>query len=232
MKTFPFEQGKCYVARFLWNIAADRCQRAAREKVDNPQGAGWSDALAAIVFAAMSVEAFVNETSELVSDGLKLSGAEPATPQREQFLRAAAMVFQLEEDRASVVAKALMFSALLPGRRLSVDAEPLQGVTKLFRMRNDIVHPKVRATPAYVREFMARGMTVDGPDDYPQLAGWIFQIQNPLVAAWGCKVARSLVFHLLDQLGTVSDDEYLSESIVAFQRFGWETLARDARVDS
>lgn len=224
----PFERGTVLVSRFLWTVAAEYTEKARIARRDRSDAAACPDALSAVVFAAMFVEAFLNEVSWYALEASFIEQSDSLA--RHDIERAFDMLNTLERCRAQPVEKVRMLSRMLPGSPLEHGAEPMQSLSTLFDIRNDIVHPKVKHSPRYVFAFMHKGMTVDKTKDQVQLAGWINQIQTAEIAAWACQTSRSVAKHIRSQIELLGDD-VLVEGIVRFGTVDWTRMDPDPRVD-
>lgn len=224
----PFERGTVLSSRFLWTVAAEYTEKARIARRERPDAAACPDALAAVVFATMFIEAFLNELAWYALDASLIEHSDSiARPKIEQAFE---KLRDLEAERAQPLDKLRALSGLLPGQALAKGAEPMQSLGVLYAMRNDLVHLKVKATPAYLAVFMGKGMTVDKMSDGVQLAGWMNQIQTAEIAAWACQTSRAVAKHLRSQIELLGDD-VLVDGIVQFGTVDWTRMDPDPRVD-
>jgi hypothetical protein len=156
-----------HTAFHLWNVAADAASRARDIKAEHPR-AITSDTVVAVLLAATSIEAFINEL------GTRLSlSCRPGAPTLETWGSLGVCLEVLESKRASLKAKYPIASKLLPGGAFKKGAAPFQDFSLLIDVRNHFAHPKVRQElPAFIHDFRRRGIWHNRPRDNPGLAGF------------------------------------------------------------
>jgi len=213
-----------YTAFHLWNVAADAAGRARDIKAEHPR-AITSDSVVAVLLAATSTEAFINEL------GTRLSlSCRPDTPTLEVWGSLGACLEKLESQRATLKAKYLIASKLLPGGAFKKGAAPFQDFSLLIDVRNHFAHPKVQQElPAFIHDFSQRGFLYNRPRDNPKLAGWLFQLETPHIATWACRAARGIIWGVVQRLefGT----HPVISSIHEDMNFQWSKILSDSRVD-
>jgi hypothetical protein len=209
-----------YVARYLWMLAAEEAVRADEFRRQHPQAGGAPSALSAIIYAAMSAEAFINEAAACLYRDTNT----PSSVTGARLWEAGQLVQSLDRDRASTLTKYLAFSTIIGGDVLKTGAEPFQGLRTLFSMRNDIVHPAPKDEPGYIAQFRQRGLTFNTNDDEPKLAGWVFQLQTPGVARWACRSASAVIKHIQDQWSKVASQCEWDRIHFDQWYFGWPEL--------
>src|SRR5262249_23130517 len=109
----------------------------------------FAHSLVVIVFAALSVEAFINELAEMAGRDVDSNdrGHVAGRPAEVQVLAdLAAVLGEIEDTRGTVELKYLMLSRLLTGATPDQGAQPYQDFRDLVSLRNDLVHPRHRDT--------------------------------------------------------------------------------------
>ena len=199
-----FEPGSAvFAAWHLWNIAADAAKRAKDLKLANP-GVITADTIAAVVLAAMTTEAFVNELGYRLSALTRLTGV--GNQHLQNWIDVGDLLEQLEHERVQVKSKYLLVSKLLPGEALRRDRKPYQDFAMLIDMRNDFVHAKAQTKPPqYFKQFVNRGWTYNVSGDEIKLQGWMFQLQTPQVACWACQSAHAIARNFVERFDNITD---------------------------
>lgn len=126
--------GRILEAGYLFNIAVD----AARNISAESRQEGQSAALVIIVFAVVSLEAFLNEATEVAQDVQEVK-TEPET--------VAAFAELMEEcDRLPIETRFKLSTWLLTGKRADMGKQPYQDFSLLVGVRNALVHFKPNYT--------------------------------------------------------------------------------------
>lgn len=159
---------------------------------------GPHSAVTAIVFAALAIEALVNEIAEIVM----LYAPHP------KWSALAELLENAEHERASIELKWYLAVHGLSGQTPDKGAQPFQDLKLLFRLRNQIVHPRPETAfllddkadqprvPSLVSAFVARGIIPPPENEFGQLAGHTGYVRTPEVAQWAIKTAESCRDHL------------------------------------
>jgi hypothetical protein len=208
---------------YFWNYAADSAQRAREIKTTHPR-ACTADTISAILLAAMSTEAFINELAVRLSL-LDIYGTEDS----KKWASVGKFLEKLEDEHAQVKSKYLWVSHLLPGMPLAVGANPYQSFEQLIKIRNDFAHPKVQGDePRYMRDFSQRGWLYNKETDEPKLVGWMMQLQTPQIAAWACRAAHDIIWNIVKRF----DVGHLPlQDLYDGLAFQWKKSLNDKRVD-
>jgi hypothetical protein len=122
--------GRILEAGFLFNIAVD----AARNISAESRQEGQSAALVSVVFAVASLEAFLNEATEVAQDVQQVK-SEPET------VAAFAQLME-ESERLPLETKFKLSTWLLTGKRADIGKQPYQDFSLLVGLRNALVHFK------------------------------------------------------------------------------------------
>lgn len=156
------------------------------------------DAILAIVMAAASTEAFINEFAEWAPWMHSFLGLED-TPGA--INDCAAVLEDLEEARAPVGTKYLFASRVLSGKAFNRGSAPYQDFQLLIGLRNAIMHIK----PAFggnshqgkrlVESLGNRGIALASEGYMPS---WFDQLMTPAVATWAHAAALDMIHAFLD----------------------------------
>jgi hypothetical protein len=167
-------------------------------------------ALVSIVFAAISLEAFINEAQEIADSSLKEGDSHPS-----QVVAFASVLNEAERSRASATLKFTLASALLSGQPFDRGAAPYQDFALLMRTRDELVHMKASGFTSLggnrleclpqvgggvLRQLASRNILMDpaADDDWPDSKGDVYArlptwIGTPAMARWSCNAAASMV---------------------------------------
>jgi hypothetical protein len=153
-----------------------------------------NDALTAIVMAAASTEAFVNEFPEYAPLMYSVLGPTEAP----DAVTAVVQVLQeLEESRVPVTTKYLVASQVLIGKAFNTGAAPYQDFKLLIDLRNAIMHIKpTREGDRHPGKRIAdvlgqRGLAL--PNTGPGTLSWFDRIKTPMVASWAHDAALDTI---------------------------------------
>jgi hypothetical protein len=113
----------------LFSIAVDSAKRIEGA----PRAGGHKEALVSVVFAAASLEAFLNESVYLAEN---TRGAPPIVSAFAQVMADA------EESRAQIQSKFQLGNLVLTGKTYEKGAAPYQDFSDLFAVRNLLMHGK------------------------------------------------------------------------------------------
>jgi hypothetical protein len=185
------------------------------QESENPDN--WPlDAVGAIILAAASTEAFINEFAEVHQN-----------PKLESLpLRACSdALVEIERDRGSLRLKYLVASRMLSGKMFDKGSAPYQDFDVLVQLRNDLMHLKPldkfnysehglesMTVPKYIKALQQRGLArTFGPD-----AGisWFDSLCTGEMAKWSCETARAIILEVL----TMVPDEYATGFKHSFER--------------
>lgn len=146
---------------------------------------GLSGSAIAIVFSALSIEAYINELPNLLLVHL-------AKFSRVQKL--SEIIKYADEEKASIQLKLILTSFILSGRIPNLGSQPYQDIALLFKLRNLIVHLKpvesflveddnYKNVPKLVKSFCARGV-IPKPTRKSNYISWSDQLLVPSVGKW------------------------------------------------
>jgi hypothetical protein len=168
------------------------------------------EALTAIVFAATSLEAFINEIADLAAQPLYPEPPEPS------FVAFAGLMEELEKSRASIVSKFWLGKWVLTAAPYDKGAPPYQDFALLIELRNTLVHSRsldkldyyddevgfVRTVeteaPTVITKLASKHILAELPG--PSAVAWITLITTKATARWACNAASALVLSFLEMI--------------------------------
>lgn len=163
---------------------------------------GQKEALVSIVFAAVSLEAFLNELIGLAQDFAEYEDAPPVTS---AFSR---LMSELDKMHSSIELRIQMAHWLLVGRSYDTDSQPYQDFRLLFQIRNDLVHFKPeplterggpKSTPSSVKGLRSKNILNDS--SAPECnRSWMHVIGTKAVAEWACNAVSRFAGDLVSRL--------------------------------
>ena len=182
----------------------------ARKTSSEDRELGQMDALDAIVFAAVALEAFVNEAVELAAQLPPPGTSNP--PSVNSF---ATLLAEVERSHGSIQLKFMLAHQVFTGTTYDAGRLPYQDFALLVRLRNAIAHyrpeesvsasatqtaPKIaiQKTPKFVAELRARKLA--SKESSTTLGSWLVVVSTVAVARWSCQSAAAMVLSLLDAL--------------------------------
>jgi hypothetical protein len=157
-------------------------------------------ALSVVLFAAMAVEAFLNELTELASQ----------EGPRDEWVKALADALEeVETSRGSIRLK-LLTAGIALGHPIRKGEEPYQSFTLLFKVRDAIVHLK-----PYRHTFTATGLHVEPAHLFDELhrqrklirdpaarpaESFLSLLTTPAMCKWSVQTASRVVAHVVGLL--------------------------------
>jgi hypothetical protein len=157
------------------------------------------DSIVAIVTAAASTEAFINEFAEHIA--IFRAAAVEGLPRH--MITCSDVIEELEESKAPVTAKYLIASQIL-GSAFARDAAPFQDFAMLIQLRNAIMHAKPATIESShqgtkVTDALARRGIATRLEPGVKFA-WFNRLEVPGVARWACASAHSIILGIIDLL--------------------------------
>jgi hypothetical protein len=200
----------------IWRAAAaarDRAEAAAR----NVPVASTFDAVVAVILAAASTEAFINEIPERIDSYRKHESKHRVDRVDRRFWALSEVLSELERGRVNILSKYLMAAHAL-GHPYDRGTNPFRDFRTLITLRNDVLHVKPRnrfnprpdATvegewPSYVTALEQHGLV--RPGSASQGVSWLEALQTPELATWACQTSGAIVGSILHALPHVPRDE-------------------------
>lgn len=187
-------------------ITAPRLFLVAREAYEQLISAhsrpeGVSVGLTAIVFAAVSLEALINEVTELAA--LEIAEQENPDPELLSFVE---VIDEIERSRGSTRLKFLLASSVLGGETYEKGSNPYQDYALLTSLRDALVHLKPTKLMAeegktrigvegVFKELQSRGLVASLPPN--QIAPLVDLVATPRVAHWALSTASAMALSFI-----------------------------------
>lgn len=185
----------------IFNIALD----AAKSITAPPRQGGEHAALVSVVFAAVSLEAFLNELIGLSQDYHEYFDNQP--PVISSF---AQLMSELEKIQGSIETRYNMAHWLITGRPYDKASQPYQNFRLLFQVRNDLVHFKpdplideggAKATPSIIARLQGLNILNNLPEPASNRS-WVHLLGTRAVAEWACNTASLVTADMVAKLPT------------------------------
>jgi hypothetical protein len=180
----------------IFNIAVDTAKRMTSPRREG----GKREALVSVVFAAVSLEAFLNELIELAQDYADTEDASSAA--------FAQLMSDLEKLHSSIEIRFQMAHWLLTNGPYDAGSRPYQDFKLLFQVRNDLVHFKPdplveegepRPEHSTLEKLRSRNILNDSTAPESNRS-WIHVIGTKAVAEWACNTASRVTADLVSKL--------------------------------
>jgi hypothetical protein len=180
----------------IFNIALD-----AAKRIDSPRREGGKrEALVSVVFAAVSLEAFLNELIELAQDFAEYENPLPMTSAFAQLMS--------QLGRLPILLRFNMAHWMLTGGPYDKNSEAFQALTLLFQVRNDLAHFKPdplteegESKPTHTTLGKLRSKHILNDSSAPESnRSWIQEVGTKAVAEWACNTASLVTADLVSKL--------------------------------
>lgn len=198
---------------------------------------GQPQALASIIFAPLSVEAFINEVVLQAETG--------TSRQPNPTLRTFADVLnEMEQSRAPITSKIMMGKFILSGESFDKGENPFQDFALLVKLRNEIVRQKAFEEYSPNKEgnhairrrgilepFKNRGVlarTTAEERNEEVLTNWLDDISTRAMAVWACSAAYGILNNILDAAIT-ADNGSLARGLEFVYRDALKEIAQQER---
>jgi hypothetical protein len=203
---------------------AERALERCAAGIDDLSNDHESDALVAIVFAAATLEAWINDLEALLAVISKQSWVPPNAVACGEWLS------DLEDSNARTSLKYQVAAYALSGQVWKRGAEPLQGLHDLFLLRNSIMHTKpldafvrVDESPGFIfqpAKLLARFSSRDIVSiENPQLAmSWTSRIGTPAAARWAIGVVDEVTHAFVDPIPSGQFKLFIESLLHAVER--------------
>lgn len=197
------QSGMWVNAGTLFGVAKTAYERTKSAGKDRE--GGQMDALVSVLFAAASLEAFINEAAAMATLWWSLPGKTSYPPSVSAF---AAIIEEVERSHGSINLKYLLTRVVFAGEAYDRGVQPYQDFAILVQLRNDLVHLK--------REEFQSNSKGDTEDEIPRIlrglqaknvlaefgpgvqASWTLWITTSAVARWACNTAADMVRSVLE----------------------------------
>lgn len=182
--------------------SAERCGSTASSVGTDEFEPLQEDSIAAILFSAAAIEAFINEITIDCKNAIG-SGDEDEVLRRFAFAMLAA-----EDSKSSTKNKIELAHILLTNEKPNLGGNPFADFAHLFGLRNDIMHIKgpssigllsdeaTSSMPRRVESLRQRGLTRKLPDGGRTF--WVFHLMSAQVAWWACDTAAAICLHIAE----------------------------------
>jgi hypothetical protein len=178
----------------LMGVALD----AARSIKTPARHGGQKPALISIVFSVVSLEAFMNELTELALD-TKNYPPQTDPPAISVF---GDCMSEAEGSHASLQSKLLLGNWILSGERLDKGTQAYQDFSHLIHLRNTLLHFK--ANPAFEQSIPPeevhkelfnkfKNKNILAEDARGSAGTWTFLFETKAVAEWSCRTAAQMI---------------------------------------
>jgi hypothetical protein len=189
-----------------WYINSGGFYRQAREAASRASLAGHkaqSEALIAVVFAFIALEAFINELSDFANE----------TPADSPLAAFGSLMKDLNNSRASIGVRFQLAKWILSKEPFDKGQQPYQDFQLLIRLRNTIIHlppdkaagdpPELPTDPLkFLDALRQKGLTHDSRD---AVASFLAEIATPEMARWACDTTAAMVRSILEVLPVLAD---------------------------
>jgi hypothetical protein len=183
----------------IFNIALE----AAKSITAPPRQGGERSALVSVVFAAVSLEAFLNELIGLSQDYHSYFDDQPAV-----VSSFAQLMPDLEKIQGSVETRFNLAHWLLTGHPYDKASQPYQDFRLLFQVRNDLMHFKpdplveegeTKATPTIIARLQGLNILNNLPEPDSNRS-WVHVLGTRAVAEWACNTASLVTADMVAKL--------------------------------
>lgn len=188
-------------SRFLsTEIIFDIALAAAKSIEAPPREGGKRQALVSVVFAAVSLEAFLNELIEMAEDFANYVDAPAVVSAFAQLMS--------QLNKLPIVLRFNMAHWMLTGAPYDHNSPPFQALTLLFQVRNDLVHFKpdpliedgeLKPTHPALEKLRSKHILSDSSKPLAD-SGWVQMVGTKAVAEWACNATSVVAADLVSKL--------------------------------
>jgi hypothetical protein len=191
----------------IWRAAAAARDRAAVAR--SVPLASTFDAVIAVLLAAESTEAFINEIPEWIDIYRRDEPKELVDRVDRRFWALSDVLNELERGRVSLLSKYLMAAQAL-GHPYDRGANPFRDFRTLITLRNDVLHIKPRNRfprpdgaaaeewPDHITALEEQGLV--RLRSASNGVSWLEALETPELATWACQTSVAIVGSILDAL--------------------------------
>jgi hypothetical protein len=189
-----------------WFINSGGLYRQAREAATRASLAGLkaqSEALVAVVFAFLTLEAFINELADFAIE----------TPPDSSLAAFGSLIKDLNDSRASISARFQSARWILSKEPFDEGGQPYQDFQLLIKLRNTIIHLTPEKAPAepteppidslnFLETLRQKRLT---REPHGAAASFLREIATPEMASWACDTTAAMVRSILEVLPPPAD---------------------------
>jgi hypothetical protein len=173
---------------------------------------GERDAIIAIVFSALALEAFINE----VGDFAAYPNRENAEQDPQSVSMIGSMLGEIEESRGSMQQKFLMAKWIFSQQEYNRAGQPYLDFAILVQVRNALAHVKdlgifeyegpmwlggptseFNPPPKFIQQLETRGLLGDATSGGGPVH-WTERLETLAMARWSCETASNMIRSLID----------------------------------
>jgi hypothetical protein len=188
--------------------------RASKSITSELNAGGQVEALMAVIFAALSLETFINEVRPVAELSI-----EPDTTEASRLQMLAGALTELEAQKASTQTKYLIATLIIAGVPLDKTKVVYVNFKKLIELRNHIIHQKafeemredaaggISIEKRKLEPFRSKGLLatspfneIEGVNSNTILMNWLDEISTKAMAIWACNSASGMVNSFLDAI--------------------------------
>ena len=190
------------------------------------QGSG----IISVVFAAASLEALINEVSELAELEVQVATEDDQRDEDEPLRAFAGAMSEIERSRGSIQLKFIVASLILKGHPYRKGLQPFQDFSLLMALRNAIMHlrpttfarlgeTEVQITfDGVLNELSARGLIKRPPPN--TVTSLVGEAGQPKVARWAVNTAADMAQSFLSLFPDSFKSDVLTDQAEVFRRMG------------
>jgi hypothetical protein len=203
-----------YSSGHLFFIAKEAYNRTTLG-AKSDQDPGKVDAIVAIIFSAISLEAFINELTEIASNK---NYKDYFSESVQSF---AEVLSSVEESRGSTQLKYMLTNQMFTGSVYKKGQQPYQDFLSLFKLRDSLVHLKPQSehkdtlsgitkntNKPKVVEGLPKNLLAKFEDGVS--SNWISSISTRAMARWACNTSSQMVNSVL----TTIPEGYFREMVL------------------
>ena len=202
-------------ANVFLSIAYDAMLKAKTNPATEPE-----QSLIAVLMSCVAVEAYINETGQLVNQMPQISDG---IDRLEKFGK---VLSDIEEDHGQTRLKYRMAYFILTGKRLEKSIVLYNDFLLLFRVRDELMHYKLKVYKGYgeadidvLKKLRNKKLCREG------MPSFLSQISTPELASWAYDVAYGMILLIrkaLQQIANEHTDIPMLQTLVSFNGFNPE----------
>ena len=194
----------------LFGIAKQAYERAMAETEDDDRSWKSQEPLISVLFAAATLEAFVNEIGEMAS--------QPSFPDPEfgqdpaQVQNLAYLLSEVIDARGNINLKFLTAKLALTGKTFDKGMNPYQDFAILIDLRNSLMHLKFDRInsikvnevdivhPNVINKLQSKNILAQFDNGENAAATWFMKVGTPAVARWACNTTVEIIKDIVESI--------------------------------